>query len=146
MARAVLRSVHLGSVRLRPALKKIKVDGRWVLRSIPKKANGNWDWGAVPDGRYFIEWYENGQRRREAAATTCRAGNKPIAVSAISWGHHACCGGVVTTACSLPSERSLEKQIEHYLSQTETLKKPNTHRKYEAVLNRFAKDFRGRTV
>jgi site-specific recombinase XerD len=46
----------------------------------------------------------------------------------------------------LPTERSLEKQIEHYLSQTEILKKPNTHRKYEAVLNRFAKEFRGRTV
>ncbi|HYZ84475.1 MAG TPA: hypothetical protein VE621_08735 [Bryobacteraceae bacterium] len=27
-----------------------------------------------------------------------------------------------------------------------TLKKPNTRRKYEAVLNRFAKEFGGRTV
>ncbi len=35
--------------------------------------------------------------------------------------------------------------IDHYLDQIETLKKRNTHRKYEAVLNRFAKQFPGRT-
>jgi hypothetical protein len=35
-------------------LKQIKIDDRWVLRSIPKKANGQRDWSALPDGNYFI--------------------------------------------------------------------------------------------
>jgi hypothetical protein len=37
-------------------LKQIKIDDRWVLRSIPKKSNGQRGWGALPDGSYFIEW------------------------------------------------------------------------------------------
>jgi integrase/recombinase XerD len=128
-------------------LKKVKVDGRWALRSIPKKANGNWDWGAVPDGRYFIEWYEEGQRRRESAGTTVAQATeahrrKRHQLEGITLG----VAGPSQQPVPLPTERSLEKQIEHYLAQTETLKKPNTHRKYDAVLNRFAKEFRGRTV
>ena len=34
--------------------------------------------------------------------------------------------------------------ITKYLEQIEALKKPNTHRKYEAVLNRFGEFFRDR--
>jgi hypothetical protein len=45
-------------------LKQIKIDDRWVLRSIPKKPNGQRDWNALPDGSYFIEWRENRKRRR----------------------------------------------------------------------------------
>ena len=43
-------------------LKRIKTDGVWVLRSIPRKPSGGYDWGALPDGRYFVEWYEAGKR------------------------------------------------------------------------------------
>jgi hypothetical protein len=45
-------------------LKQVKIDDRWVLRSIPKKANGQRDWSALPDGNYFIEFREKGKRRR----------------------------------------------------------------------------------
>jgi len=34
-------------------LKEVKIADR--LRSIPKKANGQRDWSALPDGSYFIE-------------------------------------------------------------------------------------------
>src|SRR5258707_14351262 len=51
-------------------LKQIKIDDRWVLRSIPKKSNGQRDWGALPDGSYFIEWREKGKRRRLPAGAT----------------------------------------------------------------------------
>jgi len=36
--------------------------------------------------------------------------------------------------------------IDRYLDQIKTLKKPNTHRKYDAVLTRFAKVFDRRTL
>jgi acetyl esterase/lipase len=45
-------------------LKQVKIDDRWVLRSIPKKANGQPDWGALPVGNYFIESREKRKRRR----------------------------------------------------------------------------------
>src|SRR6266700_6967389 len=51
-------------------LKQIKIDDRWVLRSIPKKSNGQRDWSALPDGSYFIEWREKGRRRRLPAGAT----------------------------------------------------------------------------
>ncbi len=51
-------------------IKQIKVDGKWVLRSIPKKPSGHYDWTVLPEGTYFIEWRENGQRKREPAGIT----------------------------------------------------------------------------
>src|SRR5712692_8766050 len=41
-------------------VKRIKINGRWVMRSIPRKQSGNWDWNSLPDGRYYVEWYEQG--------------------------------------------------------------------------------------
>ena len=41
---------------------------------------------------------------------------------------------------------SVRKLIDRYLDQIKTLKKPNTHRKYDAVLTRFAKVFDRRTL
>ena len=41
-----------------------------MLRSIPKKPNGQRDWNALPDGSYFIEWRQNSKRRRLPAGTT----------------------------------------------------------------------------
>ena len=51
-------------------LKQVKIADRWVLRLIPKKANGQRDWNSLPDGSYFIEWRENGKRRRLPAGVT----------------------------------------------------------------------------
>src|ERR1039458_1167006 len=51
-------------------VKQIKIDGNWVLRSIPKKPSGTYDWTALPEGTYFIEWRDNGQRKREPAGIT----------------------------------------------------------------------------
>jgi hypothetical protein len=71
-------------------VKKTKVNGDWKLHSIPRNTKGNYDWNALPEGLYLIEWRAGGKRRLEA------------------------------------------------------LKKPNTHRKYEAVLKRFLDHFRDR--
>ena len=35
-------------------VKQVKVDGKWTLRSIPKKKSGHYDWAALPDGDYFV--------------------------------------------------------------------------------------------
>src|ERR1022692_2633942 len=38
--------------------------------SIPRNAKGNYDWNAIADGRYYVEWYVGGARRREGAGVT----------------------------------------------------------------------------
>ncbi len=38
--------------------------------SIPRHAKGNYDWNALADGRYYVEWYVGGTRRRVSAGVT----------------------------------------------------------------------------
>ena len=52
-------------------LKRVKVEDQWKMVSIPRrKKTDNYDWKALPDGRYYIEWYQRGKRRRQAAGQT----------------------------------------------------------------------------
>jgi hypothetical protein len=66
-------------------LKKIKIEGRWALQSIPKKANGNWDWSAVLNGRYFIEWLRTDSVDGSRPAQPLRRRRRRIGASGISW-------------------------------------------------------------
>ena len=128
-------------------VKQIKVEGGWVLRSIPKKPSGSHDWGALPDGTYFIEWRDNGQRKREPAGITASQ-----ALEAQRKKRHALEGrrwGITPSAAQQgfdAGDSPVQALIERYLEQIETLKKPNTFRKYECVLQRFGEHFGGRTL
>jgi hypothetical protein len=51
-------------------VKRIKINGLWKMFSIPRNAKGNYDWNAIADGRYYVEWYIGGTRRREGAGVT----------------------------------------------------------------------------
>ena len=44
-------------------LKRVKIGACWKLLSIPRNDKGNPNWAALPEGRYFIEWYLGGKRR-----------------------------------------------------------------------------------
>jgi hypothetical protein len=122
-------------------VKRIKVDGRWVMRSIPRKESGGWDWNVLPEGRYYVEWYDDGMRKREPAGTTAaqalqvhRRRRHELEAKTL--------GFVATRVQPMRTiERPLDSLLEKYLDQIATLKKLNTHRKYEAVLRRFAASF-----
>jgi hypothetical protein len=120
-------------------LKQVKIDDRWVLRSIPKKANGQRDWSALPVGSYFIEWREGGKRMRLPAGRT---------VSQALQAQHIKLAELAATEVGIlqrykpahtpePEPMRLSASIRRYLDQIDTLKKPNTYRKYDAVLTRF---------
>jgi len=127
-------------------LKKINTEGHWILRSIPRKSSGGYDWTALPEGRYFVEWYENGKRRRGAAGVTAAE-----ALEAQRRKRHELEGrklgvpgyGPVPPA---PPLLPIGVAVTQYLEHIETLKKPNTYRKYQAVLRRFAERFEGWSV
>jgi hypothetical protein len=122
-------------------LKQIKIDDRWVLRSIPKKPNGQRDWNALPDGSYFIEWRENSKRRRLPAGTTVAQALEVQRRKHAELG--ALASGIIAPRLQTEDVKKapLQALIDRYLDQIQTLKKPNTFRKYDAVLKRFAKDF-----
>ena len=123
-------------------VKRIKSDGRWKMLSIPRNPKGNYDWNALPDGRYYVEWYMGGTRRRASAGVTTAQ-----ALEAQRRKRHELEGrklGVpgFETAGEATKKQPLHVAITKYLEQIDALKKPNTHRKYEAVLNRFGEFFR----
>jgi integrase len=101
----------------------------------------------LPDGTYFIEFRERGKRRRlPAGATVAQAlevqRRKQAELEAIAF-------GIIVPRPrteDLPKPVLIDGLIDRYLDQIETLKKPNTFRKYNAVLKRFAKRFVGQTL
>ena len=123
-------------------VKRIKIGGRWKMFSIPRNAKGNYDWNAIADGRYYVEWYVGGTRRRVSAGVTAAQ-----ALEVQRRKHHELEGRKLgipgfETAGETVKKPALHVAITKYLEQIDALKKPNTHRKYEAVLNRFGEFFR----
>ncbi len=130
-------------------LKQFKTGNGWVLKSIPRKPNGQRDWSALPDGSYFIEWREEGKRMRLPAGRT---------VSQALEAQHIKLAELAATEVGIlqrykppshtpePEPMRLSASIRRYLDQIDTLKKPNTYRKYDAVLTRFDKQFPGREL
>jgi hypothetical protein len=107
-------------------LKRLKIGARWKLLSIPRNDKGNPNWAALPEARYFIEWYLGGKRRREFGGTT-------VAQSLESQkrkrheleGRHLGLPGF-DKAGEQAKNPPLHITVSHYLDQVETLKKPNT--------------------
>jgi integrase len=103
----------------------------------------------LPDGEYFVEWREDGRRRRQPAGNTAaqameeqRRKRHELEAHALGFAPRNETSSVVPPV----EPPSLWKLIDRYLDQIKTLKKPNTHRKYDAVLTRFAKVFDRRTL
>jgi integrase len=125
-------------------LKQVKVGDRWKLVSIPRDSKGDYDWKALPEGRYFVEWWQAGKRKREAAGGTAAE-----ALEVIRRRKHVLEGRALgmkgyALADEAPKRPALHVAVQRYLDIVENLKKPNTLRKYKAVLNRFLEFFSGR--
>ncbi len=129
-------------------LKQFKTGTGWVMKSIPRKSNGQRDWGALPDGSYFIEWREGGKRMRLPAGRTV---SQALEAQRIKLAELAAMEvGILQrykpAHTPEPEPKGLSAAIRRYLDQIDTLKKPNTYRKYDAVLTRFDEQFPGREL
>lgn len=127
-------------------VKRIKTDDRWRMVSIPRNRHGRPDWKALPQGRYYIEWYENGRRRREPGGITTAE-----ALEVARKRRHILEGKTLGFEQYAKAEEEAKKTPLHiaakrYLEQIEGLKKRNTARKYGAVLNRFLEFFSGKAT
>lgn len=117
-------------------LKQVKSGDRWRLVAIPRNKKGDYDWTALPEGRYFVEWYERGKRKREAGGGTAAE-----AMEVARRRRHVIEGralGMIKDPEGEEAKRTtVHVALAHYLESIEALKKPNTYRKYKAVLERF---------
>src|ERR1017187_8658781 len=114
-------------------VKRIKINGLWKMFNSPRTAKGNYDWNAIADGRYYVEWYIGGTRRRAGAGVTAAQ-----ALEAQRRKRHELEGrklGVpgFEKAGETVKKPALQVAVKTYLEQIEALKKPNTHRKYGTV-------------
>ena len=122
-------------------LKRIKIGERWKLVSIPKTDKGGNDWKALPEGRYYIEWYLNGRRRRAAAGITVAQAQAAQRKKSFELeGRHLGRPGF-ERAGEEQKKPPLHVAVAQYLELIEVLKKPNTARKYRCVLHRFLRFF-----
>ncbi|MDA2926798.1 hypothetical protein MYX78_06130 [Acidobacteria bacterium AH-259-G07] len=127
-------------------IKQVKDSKRWKMVSIPRDRKGRYNWKALPDGRYYIEWYEAGKRKRQAAGVTV-AQAKEVARRK----RHDLEGKALGIAAygddGEESRRTpLHVAVKRYLAVAEGLKKPNTLLKYQAVLERFLEFFSAKTT
>src|ERR1017187_8224907 len=116
-------------------LKQIKIDERWKLVAMPRTDKGGYDWNALPEGRYFVEWWVGGKRKREAGGGTVAE-----ALEAVRLRKHKLEGKALGLAGADEEETkrtTVHVALKRYLESVEALKKPNTLRKYRAVLDRF---------
>jgi hypothetical protein len=123
-------------------VKCIKIGGHWKMFSIPRNAKGNYDWNAIADGRYYVESYVGGKRRRQSAGVTSAQ-----ALDAQRRKRHELEGRNLGIPGFEAAGETVKKPplliiVSRYLEQIAALKKPNTHRKYAAVLERFLDFFR----
>jgi integrase/recombinase XerD len=124
-------------------LKQVKVGDRWKLVSIPRDKHGRQDWKALPEGRYFVEWWERGKRKREAGGST--AADAQEVARRRKHTLEARRLGLDPHADEEISKLPMHVAVKRYLDVVDGLKKPNTHRKYKAVLDRFLDFFADRT-
>lgn len=115
-------------------LKQIKVGEQWKIVAIPRDKKGGYNWQALPEGRYYLDYYERGKRKRRVAGSTASE-----ALEAVRRMKHSLEGRAlgVEEATEDAKRVPVHVAVKRYLESVEALKKPNTYRKYKAVLDRF---------
>jgi hypothetical protein len=118
-------------------LRQVRTDKGWRNAALPRKQDGPIKWPS--NGRYLIEWRENGRRVREAAGTTLAEAleaqkRKRLELDARATGLSVLDPEKEAEADALP----LAKAIHNFLQDIRTFRKPMTYGKYEHVLELFA--------
>ncbi|HWE83619.1 MAG TPA: site-specific integrase [Terracidiphilus sp.] len=136
--------------------KYVKCDGRWRFAPIARRASGNIHWDHVlidglaehhAEGKYFIEWREDGTRRRRSVGTMpaeilAEAQRQRAVLDA----KHA--GLALADAETQPAARQLlvADAIARYLRDVKMNKSDSTFRHYSHTLDLFKKSLAKATV
>ena len=121
---------------------RVRLDKGWVRIPVRKTPQGKFIWDNPEHGIYYLEWYEEGRRKRQAAgirpAEVLEARRRKILElkgRAIDNGR---------TVHPSPTEDNpvlLAATVDTYLNQLKLNQKLNTYRRYRSVLDNFREYF-----
>lgn len=120
-------------------LLRIRTDDGWVRVPVRKTAGGKFIWDSSAPGVYYLEWYEDGRRRR------ARAGLRPAEVlqarrrKILELKGRATEKGRTIEGPIGPDEAPvpITATVESYLNHVKINQKLNTYRRYRSVLGHF---------
>jgi integrase/recombinase XerD len=123
-----------------------RMEDRWNFIPVRKTPKGKFIWDNEEGGVYYIEWYEDGRRRRQ------RAGIRPTEVlearrrKALELKGRAVEKGRSVRPESATEEKPvpLTETIQKYLNHVKLNQKLNTWRRYRSVLDNFRDHFAGK--
>jgi hypothetical protein len=116
-----------------------RIDTSWKFQPVRKTSQGKFVWDRGETGAYYLEWYEDGKRRR------ARAGTSPAEVLEARRrkilelkGRGVEQGRTISlTAGDEETAVPLTQTIEAYLNHVKVNQKLNTYRRYRSVLAHF---------
>ncbi len=131
--------------------KRVQIEGKgWRFCQVVVSGNGKIKPNAVlidgqeeihPEGRYYIDFLENGQRKRLAAgATAAEAQHKADHQKRLMTAHEAAAAAGIALAVPKPeitAGRSLQTAVETYLNEVKAHKKRKTFSAYRTALTYF---------
>lgn len=125
-------------------IKKVKVGQQWQFAPVLLDAHGRvrWDYVRIggseevhKEGTYYIDWYEDGRRRRESVGTIPseilqRARRKGLVVESEK-------AGIEVNDGEAVDSRTIDAAIRKYLDSVKLLRKQSTHLVYKNALEQF---------
>jgi integrase/recombinase XerD len=123
-------------------IKRIKVNRKWPFAPVVERSgrivrDHVWVTGREehhPEGRYYLEWYQGGKRRRQAIASFDQvaeaARKKSIELDALG-------AGILpsTPAVLAPERRTIVAAVEDYLDYVKKQRSLRTYRTYRSTLS-----------
>jgi integrase/recombinase XerD len=125
-------------------LKKIQVGESWRFAPLKQDAQNRISWNVVfingldeihKEGSFYIEWYENGRRKRESVGKRPhevleRARRKRLVLDSER-------AGIEVKDHEATDPRRLHAAMARYLESVKLFKKPSTYKHYRNALGRF---------
>lgn len=127
-------------------VRRIRNDNGWVRVPVRKTAKGKFIWDRDERGIYYIEWYEDGKRRRQAVGTQPAQVLEARRRKILELKGKATEGGRTIEPVRPPEETPvpIAATIDSYLNHLKVNQKLNTYRRYRSVLQNVRDYFSGK--
>jgi integrase/recombinase XerD len=123
-----------------------RTDEGWKFRPVRRTVRGKFIWDREESGVYYLEWYEDGKRRRKAVGTQPAQVLEARRRKILELKGRATERGRTVDPGHLAEENPvpIAATVENYLNHLKVNQKLNTYRRYRSVLRNFRDYFSGK--